>query len=502
VLSSHENSVSTCSPTKFNMDDIEERPSKIRKISATDISESPAQTLPETSEPVKKTPHNPTNSHPQDENMSKTKRETPGEGGEAVEKQALSKSQLKKLRKKEQWEAGKDDRRLKRREKHKEKQARKASARAELAAQAAAGEVSPSSLNPDLPINGQGKPKGRGPARPIQVPMALILDCDFNDMMTEKELISLGAQLTRCYSENRTAVYRSHLAISSWGGALRERFEGPLAKNHLGWKGVRFIEGNFAAAAKELDLVMWGPDGGKLVGALKGGEVEDEINGPAFVPKPTNGKPTAAKGNESVKPLEAAQKSTVLEPAGPVSEANARRTEPDVTPALQATPESNGAKPSTATAEPEQSAPQEAFSTIRPPPSIVYLTSDSPHTLSHLSPNTTYIVGGIVDKNRHKGLCYKRARSLGIPTAKLPIGEYMTMQSRSVLAVNHVVEIMLRWLETGDWGEAFLRVIPKRKEAKLRVKEGEGRDEEGEGEGGGEGEGEGDSESEDDPQAS
>lgn len=63
---------------------------------------------------------------------------------------------------------------------------------------------------------------------------------------------------------------------------------------------------------------------------------------------------------------------------------------------------------------------------------------------------------------------------MGIPTAKLPIGEYMTMQSRSVLAVNHVVEIMLKWLETGDWGEAFLSVIPKRKEAKLRAKKDAG----------------------------
>jgi len=35
------------------------------------------------------------------------------------------------------------------------------------------------------------------------------------------------------------------------------------------------------------------------------------------------------------------------------------------------------------------------------------------------------------------------------------------------------VEIMLKWLVTGDWGEAFLSVIPKRKEAKLKVKRSE-----------------------------
>jgi tRNA (guanine9-N1)-methyltransferase len=87
-----------------------------------------------------------------------------------------------------------------------------------------------------------------------------------------------------------------------------------------------------------------------------------------------------------------------------------------------------------------------------------------------------------VDKNRHKGLCYKRACERGIPTAKLPIGEYMTMQSRSVLAVNHVVEIMLKWLVTGDWGEAFLSVIPKRKDAKLKVKGGEDQGDNGESE--------------------
>ncbi|KAI2622058.1 hypothetical protein GGS21DRAFT_541646 [Xylaria nigripes] len=101
--------------------------------------------------------------------------------------------------------------------------------------------------------------------------------------------------------------------------------------------------------------------------------------------------------------------------------------------------------------------------------SIVYLTADSPYTLSRLEPNTCYVVGGIIDKNREKGLCYRIAREKNVRTAKLPIGEYMVLQHRHVLATNHVVEIMLKWLETGDWGTAFTQVIPTRKGGKLRA---------------------------------
>ncbi len=112
-------------------------------------------------------------------------------------------------------------------------------------------------------------------------------------------------------------------------------------------------------------------------------------------------------------------------------------------------------------------------------PSLVYLTSDSPHTLDRLEPYTSYVIGGIVDKNREKGLCYRRAQERGVRTAKLPIGEYMVMASRQVLTTNQVVEIMLSWLETGDWATAFTNVIPKRKGGHLRA---EGEEEEGEGE--------------------
>ncbi|KAI5793822.1 guanine-N(1)--methyltransferase [Peziza echinospora] len=110
---------------------------------------------------------------------------------------------------------------------------------------------------------------------------------------------------------------------------------------------------------------------------------------------------------------------------------------------------------------------------------LIYLTSDSDDTLTELEDGKTYIVGGIVDRNRHKGICYKKAQEQGIRTAKLPIGEYIKMSSRFVLTTNQVVEIMLKWLELRDWEKAFLKVIPQRKQPKAKV----GSVGEGEGEG-------------------
>jgi tRNA (guanine9-N1)-methyltransferase len=406
------------------MSDLDERPHKKAKIQDTGVSD---DILPELQNPSQDEITNPTND--------------PSENGQADVDAAIqlqlqsentagmSKSQLKKLRKKEQWEAGKEYRKVKRREKHKEKQSRKAEERAELQAKIAAGEIVIQPLTVD-------EEKKKRPSRPIQTPVSLVLDCDFDELMTDKELISLGAQLTRCYSDNRCSPYRSHIAISSWGGKLQSRFETVLTNNHLGWKGVRFFSDDFEAASKELDGVMRSKEGGKLAGAFSSHamasmKTEDSTTSTSSVPGPENEENDGATSKSE-----------------PTNDANAIR-------------------PQDAQINPVNSPNQT--------PSIIYLSSDSPHTLEKLSPYTSYIIGGIVDKNRHKGLCYKRACERGIPTAKLPIGEYMTMQSRSVLAINHVVEIMLKWLETGDWGEAFLSVIPKRKEAKLKSKKGEER---------------------------
>lgn len=105
---------------------------------------------------------------------------------------------------------------------------------------------------------------------------------------------------------------------------------------------------------------------------------------------------------------------------------------------------------------------------------MIYLTSDSSHVLTCLKPYGIYIIGGLVDKNRYKGTCYKKAMDEGFQTARLPIDEYMKIDGRQVLTINHVNEIMVKWLEHGDWGKAFMEVIPQRKGGKLR-QDGEGR---------------------------
>ncbi|KAI1280179.1 tRNA-methyltransferase-domain-containing protein [Xylaria sp. FL0933] len=241
-----------------------------------------------------------------------------------------------------------------------------------------------------------------------KVPVGIILDCQFEKYMTEAELISLSSQVTRCYSDNRGAQYPVHLYVSSYGGVLKERNETVLENQHLKWKGIRFCAGDFVGTANEAKQCMAGPNGGKIIDLLQQGSTGEHDS---------------------------------VESAAPT---NTNETKPAPVP------------------EPE------AESVDR---SIVYLTADSPYTLDRLEPNTCYIIGGIIDKNREKGLCYRIAREKNVRTAKLPISEYMVLQHRHILATNHVLEIMLKWLETGDWGAAFMEVIPTRKGGKLRTNE-------------------------------
>lgn len=317
----------------------------------------------------------------------------------------MSKHQLKKIRRQEQWEAGRDSRKAKRKEKvAARKERRRAEAKNNSDAAAAAAEEGGEGNEKAITDDNNTTTAKRKQQQSVSLPLTIVLDCSFDDLMLDKERTSLSSQLTRSYSDNSRAPYRAHMVVSSFDKLLKQRFETVLAKTHENWKGVRFMQEDYTHAAELAK--EWMQEPGK------------------------QGRANQLAGVFSKKP----------------------------------------------DARPEDG-------------EIIYLTSDSPETLTELKPYSTYIVGGLVDKNRHKGICYKQACERGVKTAKLPIGDYIQMASRSVLTTNHVVEIMLRWLELGDWGKAFMQVLPSRKGGVLKDGGGSGaaearEDENGDGDGG------------------
>eukprot|EP01138_Halocafeteria_seosinensis_P006059 gb/GECG01006194.1/.p1 GENE.gb/GECG01006194.1/~~gb/GECG01006194.1/.p1 ORF type:complete len:328 (+),score=52.96 gb/GECG01006194.1/:1-984(+) len=76
-----------------------------------------------------------------------------------------------------------------------------------------------------------------------------------------------------------------------------------------------------------------------------------------------------------------------------------------------------------------------------PKATAVYLTADAPDTaeykLESVNTSRVYIIGGIIDRNRYKGLTLKKAQSLGIPTAKLPINDSVRLIGSPSLTTNH-----------------------------------------------------------------
>ena len=322
----------------------------------------------------------------------------------------LSKNQQRKLRKKAEWEAKAEERRSKRREERKRKRER----RNERMMQ-----------EESTKMNLEEGRKARSHRQQFLVPVTFVIDCEFNDLMMEHELKSLASQITRCYSDNRNASYKVHIAVSSFGGALKERFEGPLRNQHKNWdKHIRFLEGDFVQVTEAAKLWMTGERSGEIVGAL-------------------------ADLNQSLR-----TKTSNLNGSGTEEHHECGDTNCSVH------NHARGGNTNKADLEGEASAMQSG--------EIVYLSSESDEVLTELKPCSTYIIGGLVDHNRHKGICYTRAREKGIRTARLPIGEHLKMASRQVLATNHVCEIMLNWLSCGDWASSFAAVIPKRKEWSLK----------------------------------
>ncbi|XP_063974831.1 tRNA methyltransferase 10 homolog A [Diachasmimorpha longicaudata] len=96
---------------------------------------------------------------------------------------------------------------------------------------------------------------------------------------------------------------------------------------------------------------------------------------------------------------------------------------------------------------------------------IIYLTSESDNVIDNLEQDFVYIIGGLVDHNQQKGLCHELAQKAGVAHARLPLDKFLKMKSRKVLTIDHVFEILLRVTEGKTWQDAFLQVLPLRKNA-------------------------------------
>lgn len=146
-----------------------------------------------------------------------------------------------------------------------------------------------------------------------------------------------------------------------------------------------------------------------------------------------------------------------------------------------------------------------------PKEKLVYLTSDSTTTLEAWDRSATYIIGGIVDRNRLKGATMRKAevrvrstwgacplcgwvdggngsslvltsqQSLcgphakqrqGIATARFPLQEHVQLSTSPVLTVNHVFSILLEYQRSGDWLQSFMKVLPQRKRLSFKTASG------------------------------
>lgn len=95
---------------------------------------------------------------------------------------------------------------------------------------------------------------------------------------------------------------------------------------------------------------------------------------------------------------------------------------------------------------------------------VIYLTHDSDNVITTLEPECTYVIGGIVDRNRLKGATANKAKELGIRTARFNLDEVISLQKGTrVLTVNHCVDILLQVRNGKSWKDAYMNVLPERK---------------------------------------
>ncbi|KAG8700336.1 tRNA (guanine(9)-N(1))-methyltransferase [Ceratobasidium sp. 394] len=269
----------------------------------------------------------------------------------------LSMSAQKRQAKVERFAQLKQERRAREKEE-------KALKRKEREEQAAAGE----DVGPSDSKKRRVTREGEGPVLPFNA--RIVVDLGFDEKMTEKEVGSLCSQLAYTYaSHRRTRTPFTGLLFTSLNGRALKHLDGINDGSYRRWKGVEWW-------TEDIDG-LWNPPAGAEQQAEEAATDE---------PAPTNGNIDAISeqaATEATSPPAAVH----VEPTG---DAELVLDTPAPVPSVRGKPRRPRNQPA---AQPRSSCSRE---------SVVYLTADAEDELLELQEGETYIIGGIVDRNRYK----------------------------------------------------------------------------------------------------
>ncbi|KDN40845.1 hypothetical protein RSAG8_07863, partial [Rhizoctonia solani AG-8 WAC10335] len=347
----------------------------------------------------------------------------PPTGSEAAS--TLSKSAQKRLAKAERFAQFKFERRAR----EKEQKAAKRKEREERIA--AGGDPGPSDAK-----KRRVSREGEGPIRPFNA--RIVIDLGFDEKMTEKEVGSLCSQLAYTYAAHRrTRTPFSSLLFTGLNGRSRKQLDETNDASYRRWKYTEWWE-------EDIDG-LWNPP-------------------PIVTQEPPKEPPQTGEVPVPVETSNVQPAQTPTEPERTVAPdlALATGSEPAATDPEPASPAIPSARLKQRRARKPDATPQVRSACSRE--SVVYLSADAEDEILELKEGETYVIGGIVDRNRYKNLCANKARDLNVRSARLPIGRYLAdMPTRKVLTVNQVFDILVHWVTTHNWEEAMQKVMPKRK---------------------------------------
>ncbi|MBN3291614.1 TM10A methyltransferase, partial [Polypterus senegalus] len=365
-------------------------------------------------------------------------RETSGHNG-TLEGQTgtMSKKQMKRLMRNKQWEEERELRKQKRKEK---KQKRKLERQCQ-------GETG---------TEGTFKKHIRREVVPSQT--RLVIDCSFDSLMAFKDVKKLHRQIQRCYAENRRAV--RPVQVSPYHSGQLKQIMDENDKGWVNWKDIHVSPEHYITILKKEDLVYLTSDSPNTLSELDetkayviGGLVDHNHHKDAI--ETTAATPTGeffnSKGMAPISIEFHEHKSEDYDTLGDTLGDSVEMCSWALMAAVSMMLLKIKNYQENVSSEEDQLHPW---------------TCDEERSFS------------VQHAPQLCGVTFQRAQELGIGHAQLPLGTFVKMNSRKVLAVNHVFEIILAYLEKRDWKEAFFTVLPPRKGAvpvgQSGTKEGQG----------------------------